>query len=177
MQLETERLMLRELTEDDFSALYAVLGDSDITEHYPYTFDEARVRRWIARNQERYRTDGFGLWAVIRKDTGELIGDCGLTMQPIHGEMLPEVGYHIRRDQQGKGYATEAAAACIRFAFANYDFPHVYSYMKYTNAASAAVAMKNGMRFVEEYPDPDNAFTRVYAVSREAFMARKERKD
>ena len=100
MLLETTRLLLREMTPNDFAALYAVLGDSDITEHYPYTFDEARVKNWIVRNMERYQKDGFGLWAVILKETGEMIGDCGITLQNIHGQMLPEVGYHIRKDHQ-----------------------------------------------------------------------------
>lgn len=167
MMIDTERLVLRELIHDDYDSLYAVLADSDIMQHYPYTFDEARVRRWITRNIERYHTDGFGLWAVVLKETGEMIGDCGITMQSIHGTMLPEIGYHIRKDHQQKGYASEAAAACIQFAFENYDFPAVYSYMKYTNVPSQRTAMKNGMRFIEEYADPDNTFTRVYAISRE----------
>ena len=167
MLLETTRLLLREMTPNDFAALYAVLGDSDITEHYPYTFDEARVKNWIVRNMERYQKDGFGLWAVILKETGEMIGDCGITLQNIHGQMLPEVGYHIRKDHQRRGFASEAAAACIRWAFENHDFPAVYSYMKYTNIPSQKTAMKNGMQFIEEYEDPDNTFTRVYRITRE----------
>ena len=151
MILETTRLLLREMTPNDFAALYAVLGDSDIAEHYPYTFDEARVKNWIVRNMERYQKDGFGLWAVILKETGEMIGDCGITLQNIHGQMLPEVGYHIRKDHQRRGFASEAAAACIRWAFENHDFPAVYSYMKYTNIPSQKTAMKNGMHFIEEY--------------------------
>ena len=118
MERLTPRLRLRELREDDFDALYAVLGDSDITRHSPYTFDEARVRNWIARNRRRYETLGFGLWAVTLRETGELIGDCGLTLQNINGELLPEIGYHIRRDRQRQGYATEAAQACRDWAFA-----------------------------------------------------------
>lgn len=170
MKIETPRLLLRELTVGDFDALYAVLADSDIMEHYPYTFDEAKVRNWIRRNQERYQNDGFGLWAVVLKETGEMIGDCGLTMQRIHGNLLPEIGYHIRKDHQRKGYASEAAAACICWAFEHYDFPMVYSYMKYTNEASQRTAMKNGMKFMEEYDDPDNVITRVYAISREEWQ-------
>ena len=166
MILETDRLILREMDHNDYDALYAVLADSDIMEHYPYTFDEARVRNWISRNMERYRKDGFGLWAVVRKDTGEMIGDCGITLQPIHGQWLPEIGYHIRGDQQRRGFASEAAAACIRYAFENYDFPAVYSYMKYTNLPSQRTALKNGMRLMEEYEDPDNTYTRVFAINR-----------
>lgn len=170
MILETERLTLRELTDDDYAALYAVLADSDIMAHYPYTFDEARVRRWIGRNRERYQQDGFGLWAVVLKETGEMIGDCGITMQNIHGTILPEIGYHIRADRQCRGYASEAAAACIRYAFENFDFPAVYSYMKYTNIPSQRTAMKNRMKFIEEYPDPDNTYTRVYRITREEWL-------
>lgn len=166
MILETERLMLREMDQNDYDALYAVLADSDIMEHYPYTFDEARVRNWITRNKERYKTDGFGLWAVVLKKTGEMIGDCGITLQPIHGQWLPEIGYHIRADHQRRGYASEAAAACIRYAFENYDFPAVYSYMKYTNIPSQRTALKSGMSFIEEYEDPDNTYTRVFAIQR-----------
>ena len=170
MILKTERLILRELTYDDYAALYAVLADSDIMQHYPYTFDEARVRRWIGRNRERYQQDGFGLWAVVLKETGEMIGDCGITMQNIHGAMLPEIGYHIRADRQRRGYASEAAAECIRYAFENYDFPAVYSYMKYTNIPSQRTAMKNRMKFIEEYPDPDNTYTRVYRITWEEWL-------
>jgi len=111
--LETERLLLREMNMGDYDALYKILADSDIMRHYLYTFDERRVRGWIERNMERYLRDGFGLWAVCLKDTGEMIGDCGLTLQNIEGEMLPEIGYHICRDCQRKGYAKEAAKAVM----------------------------------------------------------------
>lgn len=68
MITETERLFLRELTKDDFSALYSVLADSDITQHYPYTFDKARVMNWIDKSIERYNIFDFGLLAVCLKD-------------------------------------------------------------------------------------------------------------
>ena len=71
--IETERLFLREMNMDDFEALYAVLGDREIMQHYPYEFDEARVRAWIERNMNRYKENGFGLWAVCLKETGEMI--------------------------------------------------------------------------------------------------------
>ena len=174
MILETKRLILRELEQEDYEDLYKILADSDIMQHYPYTFDEARVRNWITRNRERYEKDGFGLWAVVLKETGEMIGDCGITLQNIHGQMLPEVGYHIRRDHQRRGYASEAAAACIRWAFENRDFPAVYSYMKYTNIPSQKTAMKNGMTFVEEYEDAVNTYTRVFAIRRDEWEANHE---
>ncbi|MGN1137257.1 MAG: GNAT family N-acetyltransferase [Oscillospiraceae bacterium] len=172
MILETERLVLRELTYDDFADLYDVLSDSDIMQHYPYTFDENRVRNWIKRNIERYSNDGFGLWAAVLKENGKMIGDCGITMQNINGEMLPEIGYHIHRNYQRKGYASEAAAECIKYAFEKLDFDRVYSYMKYTNIPSARTAEKNGMKFIMEYPDPDNSVTKVYCISKEEWEKR-----
>ena len=85
--LETERLFLRKMTMEDFDSLYVVLADSDIMQHYPYALDEKRVREWIGRNMKRYEENGFGLWAVCLKDTGEMIGDCGRTLQNI-GERI-----------------------------------------------------------------------------------------
>lgn len=167
MLIETERLFLREMTTDDLDALYAVLGDRDIMRHYPYTFDEDRVRDWIERNMKRYRDNGFGLWAVCLKETGEMIGDCGLTLQNIEGEMLPEIGYHIRADQQRKGYAGEAAAAVRDWAFENTPYQALYSYCKYTNTASYKTAESIGMRFLKEYPDEDNGITHVSVIRKD----------
>ena len=165
--LETERLFLREMTMSDLDALFAVLGDKEIMQHYPYSFDEERVRSWIERNMNRYKEDGFGLWAVCLKDTGEMIGDCGLTLQNIDGQMLPEIGYHIRKDQQRKGYAKEAAMAVRDWAFGNTEYPALYSYCKYTNVGSFKTAESIGMHFEKEYEDEANKITHVSVIRRE----------
>ena len=165
--LETERLFLREMDRNDYDVLYRVLADTEIMRHYPYTFDEARVRAWIERNMDRYREHGFGLWAVCLKDTGEMIGDCGLTLQNIEGEMLPEIGYHIRRDHQHKGYGKEAALAVRNWAFENTDYPALYSYCKYTNVGSYKTAESIGMHFEKEYPDEANGITHVSVIRRD----------
>lgn len=171
MQIETERLILREMYESDYDALYAVLADSDIMQHYPYTFDETRVRGWIAKNMERYQIFGFGLWAVCLKETGEMIGDCGLTMQLIKGQIKPEIGYHIRKDQQKKGYAKEAARAVRDWTFHNTPFHVVYSYMKHTNVPSYSTAMSWGCHQVDEFEDKVNGITKVFAITREEWLS------
>lgn len=167
MVIETERLLIREMTEKDYDALYRVLADSDIMQHYPYTFDEARVKGWINKNIERYKIFGCGLWAVCLKATGEMIGDCGLTMQLINGQIKPEIGYHIRKDQQRNGYAKEAAIAVRDWTFNNTPFNIVYSYMKYTNAPSYKTAISYGCKQVDEFEDDVNEITKVFAISRE----------
>lgn len=165
--IETKRLILRDMTEDDHSALYKVLADPDIMQHYPYTFDEQRVMGWIRKNIERYRIFGFGLWAVCLKDSGEMIGDCGLTMQNIGGVIKPEIGYHIRKDHQRRGYAKEATAAVRDWAFENTPFNEIYSYMQGTNLASAKTAEAYGCRQVDEFEDDVNGITKVFAITRE----------
>ena len=171
MRIETERLFLREMTEADFDALYTVLGDSDIMEHYPYTFDAARVRNWIIKNQERYRVFGFGLWAVCRKESGAMIGDCGLTMQSINGTILPEIGYHIAKAYQRRGYAKEASRAVLDWTFRNTPFGTAYSYMKKENAASSATARANDMHFLTEFTDAEGETTAVYAITRDEWCS------
>jgi len=164
--IETERLFLRKLTEDDYDALYAVLGDSEIMSHYPYTFDEKRVRVWIEKNIDRYETFGFGLFAACLKETGEMIGDCGLTMQNINGMIKPEIGYHFRKDMQRKGFAKEAASAVRDWAFENTPFQKIYSYMKKDNIPSSATAKSIGMKLVDEYIDDEKEYTQVYVISK-----------
>ena len=166
MIIETERLILREMTPDDFDALYSVLADSDIMKHYPYTFDEKRVQNWINKNIERYRIFGFGLWAVCIKPSEKMIGDCGLTMQNINGEIRPEIGYHIAKAYQRQGYAKEAAAAFCDLTFKITPFNEVYSCMKSENIASCATAKSIGMSFLYEYTDEEGEKTSVYAVAR-----------
>ena len=173
MIIETERLFLREMKENDFDALYEVLADADIMQHYPYTFDESRVRNWIQRNIERYRIFGFGLRAVCLKETGKMIGDCGLTMQLIGGEIKPEIGYHIRSDKQRNGYAKEAAIAVRDWTFNNTPFQIIYSYMKYTNEPSVKTAISYGCKQVGEYKDDENEITKVFAISREQWLISK----
>ena len=170
MVIETERLLLREMNDDDFQALYEVLADSEIMQHYAYKFDEARVTNWIQRNIDRYRIFGFGLWAVCLKETGEMIGDCGLTMQLINGQIKPEIGYHIRADKQRNGYAKEAAIAVRDWVFNNTPFNVVCSYMKYNNEASIKTALSYGCKQVDEFSDEINGITKVFAIFRNEWI-------
>ena len=163
MELKTARLVLREMNENDFSALYDILSDAETMKYYPKPYDEAGVHRWISWCRDSYAKNGFGLWAVTLN--GEFIGDCGISLQPINGQWLPEIGYHIRKDLWRKGYASEAARKCMEYAFETLHFPAVYSYMTSTNKASYGVALKNGMKFIEEYADGAHGNTFVYALT------------
>ena len=94
--LETPRLTLREFVPEDAVALSLVLSDPETMRFYPAPFDRAGVDDWIDRNRRRYASDGVGLWAMVLKSTGELIGDCGIMKQEVDGEPWYEIGYHLR---------------------------------------------------------------------------------
>lgn len=117
---------------------------------------------------------GFGLWAVVLKETGKFIGDCGITIQDIDGEMLPEIGYHIHKKYWRKGFAKEAARAVRDWVFLNTQYDTIYSYMKYTNIGSYSTALANGMKKVKEYPDPKNVISYAYAITRDEWKKIKE---
>jgi len=143
--LETPRLTLREFSPDDVDALARVLSDPETMRFYPVQFDRAAVEEWIARNCRRYSKDGHGLWAMVLKANGELIGDCGLTVQEVDGANEIEIGYHVRRDQWGQGFATEAARACRDFGFASLPVERLVSIIRPENRPSRRVAEKIGM--------------------------------
>ena len=144
--LETERLTLRRLHPDDADAIFAVLGDAIAMQHYPRRFTRKDAEEWIERNLRRYAEHGHGLYAVVLKASGEVIGDCGLVTQQIEGRPELEVGYHLRRDQWGHGYATEAARACMDYAFRELAAVKVVSLIRPENLPSRRVAGRNGMR-------------------------------
>ncbi|MBN3959048.1 GNAT family N-acetyltransferase [Nostoc sp. NMS8] len=151
MILETQRLFLREMTPSDLDALLLVLGDAESMRYYPKPFDREMVRNWIDRHRRSYVQHGLGLWAMVLKTTGELIGDCGLIWQEVEGHQELEIGYHVRRDQQMQGYATEAASACQDYAFNILGCDHrVISLIRPENISSQRVAQKNGLKVVQE---------------------------
>ena len=78
--LETEKLILREYVESDFDALYNLLSDPITMKHYPKPYDEKGTRRWLDWSFDNYEKYGFGLWAIELRETGQFIGDCGITM-------------------------------------------------------------------------------------------------
>jgi RimJ/RimL family protein N-acetyltransferase len=140
--ITTERLLLRELELDDVDALFEILGDPDAMRYYPAPFDRDGVTGWIEWARRSYVENGFGLWAVIRRSDGRFLGDCGPMLQPVEDRLIPEVGYHIVPTEQGRGFATEAARACVAWVFDNTRFDVVCSLVSPENAPSRAVAAK-----------------------------------
>lgn len=145
MIVETERLYMREMEQTDYDSLCNILQDEDTMYAYEGAFSDDEVREWLDRQISRYHQWNFGLWAVILKDTDEMIGQCGLTMQPWKETEVLEIGYLFNRSYWHQGYATEAAEACKQYAFEILKADEVCSIIRDTNTASQKVAIRNGM--------------------------------
>lgn len=143
--LETDRLILREMSQADFPDLCKILQDEEVMYAYEHAFSGTEVQEWLDRQLQRYREYGFGLWAVILKETGKMIGQCGLTMQDSGSGSVLEVGYLFQKAFWHHGYATEAAVACKDYAFTVLKAAEVYSIIRDSNLPSQAVARRNGM--------------------------------
>lgn len=169
--LQTSRLLLREMTEDDLPALRSILQDPQVMYAYEHAFSEEEVRAWLAKQRRRYAEDGFGLWAMVLRQTGAMIGQCGLTWQDRgDGTQCVEVGYLLQRAFWHQGYATEAATACKAYAFQELGLDEVCSIIRDNNLASQAVAKRNGMivtgRLVKHYYGMDMPHL-VFSVRRD----------
>lgn len=97
MVAETERLVLREMTQADLPNLCKILQDDDVMYAYEGAFSFDEVQGWLDRQIERYKEFGFGLWAVILKETGVMIGQYRLTMQDYNNKKVLEVGYLFQK--------------------------------------------------------------------------------
>ena len=145
MILETNRLILREMTQSDYPALCKILQDAEVMYAYEGPFSDAETQAWLDKEIKNYKDYGFGLWAVILKTTGEMIGQCGLTMQNCKDTQVLEVGYLFQKAFWHQGYAAEAAIACKEYAFDKLNASEVFSIIRDTNIASQNVAKRNGM--------------------------------
>lgn len=151
MRLETKRLYMREMDQGDFASLCKILQDEQTMYAYEGAFSKDEVQEWLDRQMSRYQKWNFGLWAVILKESGEMIGQCGLTMQPWKEREVLEIGYLFERRYWHNGYAIEAAKACKKYAFEKLKADEISSIIRDTNIASQKVAIKNGMAIADKW--------------------------
>ena len=134
------------MTQEDLDSLREILQDEETMVAYEGAFTEEETQKWLDWQRTLYREKGYGLWAVILKENGAMIGQCGLTMQTWKDQRVLEIGYLFNRRYWHQGYATEAAKACKEYAFKILKAPEVCSIIRDTNIASQNVAIQNGMK-------------------------------
>jgi|SRR5437762_4423425 len=147
MQLTTRRLILREFVENDWQAVFEYQSDPTYLRYNPYFYrNEQDVRSFVQMfigwsvevPRKKYQ------FAIVLKDEGRLIGNCGIRMQTVHTQVA-EIGYEIDRHYWGHGYATEAALALLAFGFNQLHLHRIWAYCIAENTASARVLEKIGM--------------------------------
>jgi RimJ/RimL family protein N-acetyltransferase len=152
-ELETARLRLRRWRADDLETLARWHVDPDLMrDMHKLSFTREEMEADLGRYERHWAEHGFGLWAAEDKERGTLIGRVGLAYHRLWPDD-PEVGWLIDTPWQGKGLATEAGAACLRYAFGELGFKRVVSICTTENAASRRVMEKLGLRFWQDIYD------------------------
>ena len=166
IRLETPRLILREFTEADAEALFALDSDPEVM-RYIGALQLGDVEAYRARIQTLNipyyaRHPGYGVWAAVGKGGGEFLGwvllrrglDFGFAAEAGLRAEDAELGYRLRRAAWGQGYATEASRALVHDAFTSLDAACVVAVALVGNRASTRVMEKVGLRRVTEFPLP-----------------------
>jgi RimJ/RimL family protein N-acetyltransferase len=155
VMLESERLIFRKITGDDFADLAVMLRDPEVTAAWEQPFSDEEIQKWIANQILRYRDHIVGYLAAIEKDTGAFIGQMGLMWSDFDELRVLEVGYMLKRAYWGMGYATEGASALARYGFTEIGVNKVYASIRPENQHSIRVAERIGMRaegsFIKTY--------------------------
>jgi [ribosomal protein S5]-alanine N-acetyltransferase len=148
--LQTERLVLREFTADDATNIFKLNSDPEVIK---YTGDEAfksiEEAAALIHNYDQYKKYGYGRWTVLLEDSSEYIGWCGLNFNKDTREI--DLGFRFLKSQWGKGFASEAAAACLDYGFNQLGLGKIIGRAMQENRASVKVLVKTGMRFEKEF--------------------------
>lgn len=167
--LETDRLILRHLVQDDLDCLYALYRDPEIMRYFPegtLTYAETKEElEWFMNGHPRHPE--LGLWATIYKETGQFIGRCGLLPWVIDGSPEVEVAYLLEKAFWRRGFGSEAALAIRDYAFERLGLSRLVCMITPGNLASIGVAQRTGMAFEKEGVDDKGPYL-LYAMSKPA---------
>lgn len=154
--IKTERLGLRNWTDQDIEPATIMNADPKVREFFPNTLTKEETIAFIRKTQTHFNEHGFCFFAVDKLDTNEFIGFTGLNMQTFESDFTPsvEIGWRLLQKHWGNGYATEAAKACLHFAFAELKLPEVYAVAPKLNKNSQKVMQKIGMNYFKEFAHP-----------------------
>ena len=148
--ITTNRLRLVKIGANHKGDLYQLLSNPIVHKYFPKILDQNESKAFYEKIQDRYKTDGYCFWAVIRKSDKLFLGICGLLSQIIDGQEEVEVGYRISNEFWGHGYGTEAAKGCIEYGRKILKLSSIISLIRPANFPSRRVAEKNGLRMERE---------------------------
>lgn len=157
--ITSKRLSLRLWKEADFTPFSAMNSDQDVMKYFPSILSGEETQAMMTRIQNHFTAHGFGLFALEKRDTKEFIGYTGFMIPRFQSFFTPciEIGWRIKKEEWNKGYATEAAIACLQYGFQTLDFNTIYSFTSVINYPSQRVMQKAGMKKEGEFNHPNIA--------------------
>lgn len=166
--IETNRLVLMEYEQGDATILYEILSNPVTMSFWPAPFTKEQADKWVETNITRYKENGFGRWSVILKENSQVIGDCGIIVSEIDGNLENDLGYIIHHPHWRKGFAYEAADACKNYALKQRGLGRLCANMPFDHGASRKVAEKLGMKKEKEFFNTRNrnTLTFLYSISK-----------
>ena len=144
--IETARLLLRPLSLDDVDAMAPMYADAEVMTFIGGVKTREQTAEQIVRIMSLFSEQGFGLYGVVEKSSGSLLGRAGLIAQQVEGARELELAYGLKRQAWGQGYATEAIVAVREWGFRQLEAPHFVSLVHAANSRSARVAERLGAR-------------------------------
>lgn len=165
--METNRLLIRQYTLCDIDKVYRILSDPVTMSFWPKPFDKEQIINWVERNIRSYKENGFGRWLVVLKERDIVIGDCGIIRAEVNNRLENDLGYIIDRDYWNQGYGTEAAQACLNYAFNDLNLDSICINMPINHVSSRRVAEIIGMKLETEYINSRNRNIRTYLYRRD----------
>lgn len=154
--IETKRLVLRDWKETDLDPFCQLNADKEVMTHFPKTLSTEETNDFYRSILSEMKECGFGLYAVEEKESKEFIGFIGFHQATFEADFTPciEIGWRLRKEAWGKGYATEGAAACLEYGFSELNFTDVFSFTAEINRPSKNVMRKIGMDFIKTFDHP-----------------------
>jgi len=166
--IKTSRLILREFSTEDAHKIWELNSDPEVIK---YTgdppFESVKNAREFIVNYKEYKKTGFGRWAVINKDSNSFIGWCGLK---LNEQNLVDVGFRFFRREWNKGYATEAARACLEYGFMELNLKEIIGRVALENTGSIKVLEKLSMEYWKNDSCKGIENSLYYKISKEQYL-------
>jgi ribosomal-protein-alanine N-acetyltransferase len=165
MKIETDRLIIRSIQEVDFEPLAALWVDPEVTYYMggPRNYEE--ILTDLREDAQLNPQPAFDLWPVIEKETGQIIGHCGILEKDIEGRNEYEIAYVLAKSAWGQGFATEVASSLKDYAFNQLGLKRITALIDPDNQKSEIVATKIGLRYEKDTVRPNGKNMRLFALN------------
>lgn len=148
--VETERLSIRQITNEDAINLSKVLADPIVMKYSTVgVHTEEQIYDYIANCKNQYNLNGYGHWAIYNSKTNEFVGVCGLNRHKVDTEEVIHINYRLATDQQGKGYAVESIFGVLDFAKKVLKLKSVFALIESANISSVKVVNRAGFQYIK----------------------------